>query len=87
MNNYEECPRQSSLCQLDWELHMDGDGVVTDVPGLLDKIFYGGCDDNIRSEVWKFLLGYYKWHHPTEIRDTNKKARVEEYFRCGSQYK
>ena len=81
MNNYQECPRQPSVCQLDWELHIDGDGVVTEVPRLLDKIFSGGCEDNIRSEVWKYLLGYYKWHHPTEIQETNKRARVEEYFR------
>ena len=81
MKSYEECPRQPPLCQLDWELHIELDGVVTEVPALLDKIFRGGCDDVIRSEVWKYLLGYYQWHQPTQIRDTNKKARVEEYFR------
>ena len=27
------------LCQLDWELHIDEDGVVEDVEALLDKIF------------------------------------------------
>jgi len=87
MNSYEECPRQPPLCQLDWELHIELDGVVTEVPALLDKIFRGGCDDVIRSEVWKYLLGYYQWHQPTQIRDTNKKARVEEYFRMKLQWK
>ena len=81
VNSYEECPRQTPLYQLDWELHIDNDGVVTEVPVLLEKIFRGGCEDVIRSEVWKYLLGYYQWHQPTEIRDANKKARVEEYFR------
>ena len=81
MASYRPAVRDAPLCQLDWELHIDTDGVVREVPRLLDKIFSGGCDNNIRSEVWKYLLGYYKWHHPTEVQETNKKARVEEYFR------
>jgi len=72
---------------LDWELHINEDGIITDVPQLLDKIFKGGVDDNIKSEVWKYLLGYYKWHQPSEVRETNRKARVEEYFRMKLQWK
>jgi len=79
--------RHQPLCPLDWELHIDQDGVVTDVPLLLEKIYKGGMDENIRSEVWKFLLNYHKWHHTTEVRETNKKARVEEYFRMKLQWK
>ena len=40
-----------------------------------------------RSDVWKYLLGYYKWHQPSEVRETNRKARVEEYFRMKLQWK
>jgi len=79
--------RYQPLCQLDWELHIDQDGVVTDVPLLKEKIYKGGMDENIRSEVWKFLLNYHKWHHTHEVRETNKKARVEEYFRMKLQWK
>ena len=82
-----ETSRADSLCQLDWELHIDTDGVVTEVPLLLEKIFKGGVEDSIRSEVWKYLLGYYKWHQPLEVRETNRKARVEEYFRMKLQWK
>jgi len=79
--------RASPLCQLDWELHIDADGTVTQVPQLLEKIFQGGIEENIRPEVWKFLLGYYQWHQPAEVRETNRKARVEEYFRMKLQWK
>lgn len=81
------CPREAPLCQLDWELHINGEGVVVDVPQLLKKIFSGGVDENIRQEVWKYLLGYYQWHQPSEVRETNRKARVEEYFRMKLQWK
>ena len=40
-----------------------------------------------RNDVWKYLLGYYKWHQPSEVRETNRKARVEEYFRMKLQWK
>jgi hypothetical protein len=31
--------RESPLCQLDWELHITEEGIVEDVPGLLEKVF------------------------------------------------
>lgn len=79
--------REAPLCQLDWELHICGEGMVQEVPELLAKVFKGGIDENIRGEVWKYLLGYYHWHHPHQVRETNRKARVEEYFRMKLQWK
>ena len=79
--------RGSPLCQLDWELHINEDGVVEDVSSLLNKISRGGVEDNIRSDVWKYLLGFYKWHHTHEIREINRKTRVEEYYRMKLQWK
>jgi len=87
MSNVKASVREAPLCQLDWELHINSEGMVQEVPELLEKIFKGGIDENIRVEVWKYLLGYYHWHHPTEVRDTNRKARVEEYFRMKLQWK
>eukprot|EP00092_Neocalanus_flemingeri_P004735 GFUD01005100.1.p1 GENE.GFUD01005100.1~~GFUD01005100.1.p1 ORF type:complete len:747 (+),score=206.78 GFUD01005100.1:80-2320(+) len=87
MSSVQACERDDPLCQLDWELHIDSEGMVQEVPQLLEKIFKGGIDENIRSEVWKYLLGYFHWHHPTEVRETNRKARVEEYFRMKLQWK
>jgi len=87
MSGVQGTERDVPLCQLDWELHINSDGIVQNVPELLDKIFKGGIEENIRTEVWKYLLGYYHWHHPTEVRETNRKARTEEYFRMKLQWK
>jgi len=87
MSNLKATVRDPPLCQLDWELHINSEGTVQDVPELMEKIFKGGVEENIRAEVWKYLLGYYHWHHPTEVRETNRKARVEEYFRMKLQWK
>eukprot|EP00092_Neocalanus_flemingeri_P012457 GFUD01013430.1.p1 GENE.GFUD01013430.1~~GFUD01013430.1.p1 ORF type:complete len:661 (+),score=200.01 GFUD01013430.1:248-1984(+) len=86
MSSVQACERDAPLCQLDWELHIDSEGMVQEVPQLLQKIFKGGIEENIRSEVWKYLLGYFHWHHPVEVRETNRKARVEEYFRMKLQW-
>ena len=51
MASYRPAVREAPLCQLDWELHFSGDGVVTEVPELLDKVFRGGVEENIRPEV------------------------------------
>ena len=48
MSNYRASQRHPGLCQLDWELHINEDGVVTEVPELLEKIFKGGVDENIK---------------------------------------
>jgi len=87
MSSLPPVARTTPLCQLDWELHMDAEGVVAEVPQLIDKIFRGGLEDGIRPEVWQYLLGAHQWHQPAEVRDTNRKARVEEYFRMKLQWK
>eukprot|EP00092_Neocalanus_flemingeri_P010989 GFUD01011832.1.p1 GENE.GFUD01011832.1~~GFUD01011832.1.p1 ORF type:complete len:749 (+),score=210.13 GFUD01011832.1:88-2334(+) len=87
MSSVQACERSAPLGQLEWELHMNSEGRVEEVPQLLQKIFKGGIEENIRSEVWKYLLGYFNWEHPAEVRETNKKAKVEEYFRMKLQWK
>jgi len=79
--------RAEPLCQLDWTLHINEDGIVEDVPELLDKIYRGGIESNIRPDLWKYLLGLNQWHHTNEVRETNRKARVEEYYRMKLQWK
>lgn len=79
--------REEPLCQLDWELHWDDDGQVVDLDQLVYKIFKGGVDHNIRSEVWKFLLGYYDFKSTAKQRETLRKAKVDEYFRMKLQWR
>ena len=61
---------------LDWELHWDHDGKVIDCDELIKKIFQGGIEHNIRSEVWKFLLGYHSFDSTLKEREDNRKLKV-----------
>ena len=70
--------REEPLCQLDWELHWDHDGRVLDHNELVKKIFQGGVDHNIRSEVWKFLLGYHDFHSTQKEREENFSVESED---------
>ena len=27
----------------------------------------GGVEEGVRPEVWKYLLGYFQWHHTHEV--------------------
>jgi hypothetical protein len=31
------------------------------------NVLRGGVEEGIRVEVWKYLLGYYQWHHTHEV--------------------
>ena len=41
----------------------------------------------IRSEVWKFLLGYYPWESTLVERKELRDQKVEEYFRMKLQWR
>ena len=79
--NLPKVSRSEALCQLDWELHWDSDGTVVDHEELIEKIFRGGLEHTIRSEVWKFLLGYYDFQSSAKDRELVRKAKVDDYFR------
>lgn len=74
--NLPNVKREDPLCQLDWELHWDHDGKVIDCDELIKKIFQGGIEHNIRSEVWKFLLGYHSFDSTLKQREDNRKSKV-----------
>ena len=77
MSSVQHLQRDPPLCQLDWKLHITSEGMVQEVPELLDKIFKGCIEDSVCGVVWKHLLVYYHWYHPSEVRKTNRKMRVE----------
>ena len=70
---------------LDWELHWDHDGKVIDCDELIKKIFQGGIEHNIRSEVWKFLLGYHSFDSTLKEREDNRKLKVHAWS-FGNQF-
>eukprot|EP00088_Acartia_fossae_P057884 TRINITY_DN6757_c0_g1_i1.p1 TRINITY_DN6757_c0_g1~~TRINITY_DN6757_c0_g1_i1.p1 ORF type:complete len:680 (-),score=141.56 TRINITY_DN6757_c0_g1_i1:151-2190(-) len=87
LTSTQDEPRSAAVCQLDWELHVNESGIVEDVPDLLEKIYRGGLEASVRCEAWKYLLGYYQWHHTHQVRATNRQARHEEYHRMKMQWK
>jgi len=87
LNSLEVQARISSVCQLDWELHVSDSGIVEDVPDLLEKIYRGGLDDNVRREVWKYLLGYFSWNHTHQQRIAMREERSASYHRMKMQWK
>ncbi|KAJ3285008.1 GTPase activating protein [Blyttiomyces sp. JEL0837] len=58
-----ECHRTPEpLTAEEWIGFYDVEGVLTISPwDARKKIFYGGVEDDIRCEVWKFLLNVYRW--------------------------
>ncbi|XP_040574815.1 TBC1 domain family member 17 [Lepeophtheirus salmonis] len=87
MVNLPEVSRSDPLCQLDWELHFNDDGSVMDIDQLRVKIFKGGIEHSIRSDVWKFLLKYYDFNSTYKEREVLRKDKVNEYFQMKAQWK
>lgn len=45
------------------------DGVVSDSEEVYRLVYFGGCDHEIRKEVWPFLLGHYPFGSTAEERN------------------
>lgn len=43
-------------------------GVISDSEEVYRLVYFGGCDHDIRKEVWPFLLGHYKFDSTAEER-------------------
>lgn len=70
-----------------WQTQFDTDGHIKNVDELKEIIFRGGVDPAIRSEVWKYLLGYYSWDSTAKKRQEERKRKVDDYFRMKLQWK
>lgn len=67
-------------------------GVIwtSSVPSTIWKVirmFLQGIEPSLRSEVWKFLLGYYPWESTLVERKELRDSKVEEYFRMKLQWR
>lgn len=70
-----------------WSSHFDADGCIQGVDEIKEIIFRGGVDPALRSEVWKYLLGYYSWDSNMKKRQEERKRKVDDYFRMKLQWK
>ncbi|XP_046448423.1 TBC1 domain family member 15-like [Daphnia pulex] len=79
--------RGQPLTEIEWQTYFDEEGRIEKSQEIRIKIFRGGIEPSIRSEVWKFLLGYYPWHTSQVERKELRDKKVEEYFRMKLQWR
>lgn len=76
----KEYPRGRPLSWEQWKALQDSEGQVEDVEAVKLVIFRGGISSNVRKEVWKYLLDYYRWKCSHAEQQNLIKQRTEEYF-------
>eukprot|EP01018_Ginkgo_biloba_P022868 Gb_09990 [translate_table: standard] len=79
-------PRLPPLGIEEWATFVDSEGRVVDSKALRKRIFYGGIEHNLRQEVWKFLLDYYKFDSTYAERDYLASTKKEEYRTLKAQW-
>lgn len=79
-------PRQPPLGSDEWATFLDLEGRVVDSKALKERIFHGGMEHGLRQEVWKFLLGYYKFDSTYAERQYLSLIKKEEYQILKSQW-
>ncbi|KAN0024304.1 hypothetical protein ACTFIV_008709 [Dictyostelium citrinum] len=65
----------------EWYSYFDDEGRIclANQQILLKKIFYGGIEESIRSEVWPFLLGMYSFDSTYSSREVVKYEKTQQY--------
>ncbi|KFM82450.1 TBC1 domain family member 15, partial [Stegodyphus mimosarum] len=82
-----EIKREDPVTLEEWNSHVDYEGRITDVETLKQRIFKGGLVHSIRSEAWKYLLGFYNFDATNKDKMAIRKKREEDYFRMKLQWK
>ncbi|KAL8158732.1 hypothetical protein V2J09_000269 [Rumex salicifolius] len=72
-------PRQSPLMHEEWTTFLDAEGRIRDPMALKKRIFYGGVADELRKEVWPFLLGYYEYDTTYAEREYIRSIKKKEF--------
>lgn len=66
---------ESGLTKEVWD-SLNVDGVVNDADEVYRRVYFGGCEHNIRKEVWPYLLGHYSFgttpEQRAELDETNR---------------
>ncbi|KAL9708045.1 hypothetical protein quinque_011563 [Culex quinquefasciatus] len=78
--------RGQPLTAKQWSDLKAQDGSITDPDLLKEIIFRGGISDDIRAELWKYLLGLDVWEHTTVQRDERRASKTQEYFQMKLQW-
>lgn len=78
--------RGSLLTRKQWGEFMSEDGRISDVDRVKEIVFRGGIEYSLREEVWKYLLGYFKWDATNTERIVYQKKKNAEYFKMKMQW-
>ncbi|XP_035916499.1 TBC1 domain family member 15 [Anopheles stephensi] len=69
-----------------WEDVKCPNGSISDPERVKEIIFRGGIKQDIRAEVWKYLLGLDVWEHTAQQRDERRAHKTQEYFQMKFQW-
>ncbi|XP_019849999.1 PREDICTED: TBC1 domain family member 15-like [Amphimedon queenslandica] len=74
-------PRLPPLSREEWESYREIDGRVSkeNEEKFRARVFAGSIDHSIRREVWKYLLGYFRFGATDIERMEEQKAKEREY--------
>ena len=78
--------RGGKLMPKQWSEYLSEDGRITDVDRIKEQIFRGGIEPSLRREVWKYLLGYFKWDETREECLERQRRLNKEYFQMKLQW-
>ncbi|XP_077529886.1 TBC1 domain family member 15/17 isoform X3 [Haemaphysalis longicornis] len=82
-----EVKRGSPLSHEEWARAHDAEGRILHPDAIRQRIFRGGIADELRREVWAFLLGYYSFDSTYKEREAQRKTLKEYYYRMKLQWK
>lgn len=70
----------------EWCAFFEPDGRLADERGFRERAFYGGIDQNVRKEAWKYLLGYMPFNSTVVEREQIREAKKTEYEALKAQW-
>eukprot|EP01147_Barroeca_monosierra_P008700 gene8700-1089_t len=72
-------PREPCLTREHWESYFAEDGRVLNQSEIRKRVFAGGLAEDVRQEVWFFLLGVYPFLSTSREREVLLRSRRMEY--------
>ncbi|XP_054743675.1 TBC1 domain family member 15 [Anastrepha obliqua] len=78
--------RGKPLNEAQWLEFQSADGRISDAARIREIIFHGGIHYNIRADVWKYLLNYYRWNDSEIERIQHHKQKYKEYYKMKAQW-
>lgn len=76
---------ENGLTKEVWD-SLNVNGVVTDADEVYRLVYFGGCDHNIRKEVWPYLLGHYSFGTTPEQRAESDETNRHYYETTMSEW-